>query len=119
MRLTIGEKIHNIYKVFIVALPNSDDEYIRVSWLPVLCIDGTFYYNDNTAETLDAYRTMMDALTPEWAEKHIGGYQKGMKLTPVYGFCDYYHKFDAEKANEKLRRKLSQMTRWEFYNKNW
>lgn len=119
MRLTIGEKIQNIYKVFIVALPDNDDEYIRVSLLPVLCIDGTFYYNDNTAETLDAYRTMMAALTPEWAEKHISGYQRGMQLTPVYGFCDYYYKFNAEKANERLRDKLVQMTRREFYTKKW
>lgn len=118
MRRCIGEKIRNLYKVFIVAVPDNDDELLRVSYLPVLCINGTFYYDDNTAEEMDDWKTMKNALTPEWAEKNIIGYRRGMKLIPENGFSSYYGGTDkdAEKANEKLRNKLSGMTRYEYYN---
>lgn len=121
MKRCIGEKINNLYRAFIVALPNNNDEYIKVSPIPVLCINGTFYYDDNTAEVLDDYKTLMNALTPEWAEKYIAGYKQGMKLLPVYAFSDYYggDKVSINKANEKLKEKLQLLTRWDFYNKKW
>lgn len=117
--IAIGEDIKNIYKVYIVALPENKDDYIKVSVVPVLCIDGTFYYRNNRAEHLNSYETMMKTLTPEWAKKYIAGYREGMKLVPVNAFCDYYYPFDADKANERLRDKLTQLTRWDFYNKKY
>jgi len=120
MKTCIGEKINNIYCVYVVALPENPEDYIRVSWVPKLCINGTFYYSDNTAENRDDYRDMMEALTPEWAKKFIPNYQEGMHLTPVYGFTDYYcGKGNAERANEKLRSKLAGLTRREFYQTKW
>lgn len=121
MKQCIGEKINNLYKMYIVALPDNNDEYIKVSLLPILCINGTFYYSDNTAEVLDDYKTLLSALTPEWAEKYIPGYKRGMKLTAVNAFSSYYggDKKREEKANEKLRDKLQTLTRHKFYNGKW
>ena len=119
MKRCIGEKINNIYNVFVVALPQNPDEYIKVSVIPLLCINGTFYYSDNTAEIKNDYTTIHEALTPEWAKRFIPGYKSEMKLTIVYAFCDYYCKCNAEKANEKLHDKLESMTRRQFYQSKW
>lgn len=122
MKWCIGEKIHNAYKIFVVAIPEDLNEYIRVSFIPAFCIEGTFYYNDNTAETRSCWEDEKKALTPEWAKKFISGYREGMKLMPVYAFYDHFHlgKRDwDEKANEKLRNKLVQMTGYDFYRKGY
>lgn len=119
MKRCIGEKINNIYKVFVVALPQDPEEYIKVSVNPLLCINGTFYYNDNTAEVKDDYKTIQEALTPEWAKRFIRGYKEDMKLTIVNAFSDYYCKCNAEKANEKLHDKLETMTCKQFYQSKW
>lgn len=120
MKYCIGEKIHKIYKEFIVALPENPDELIKVSMVPVLCIQGTFYYNDNTMEDRDDYETLKKALTSEWARTHIIGYEDGMKLLPVNAFCYEHLGFKGEdKANTRLQDKLSQMTRKQFYQSKW
>lgn len=116
MKYCIGEKLRGMYKVFIVAIPEGKDELIKVSWSPVLCMDATMWYNDNTVETFDAYETLKKALTPEWARTHIIGYEDGMKLLPVNAFCYEHLGFKGEdKANTRLQDKLSQMTRKQFY----
>lgn len=119
MKQCIGEKINNLYKVYVVALPQEQEAYIKVSVIPVLCINGTFYYNDNTAEVMDDYKTIQEVLTPEWARRFIPGYKEEMKLSIVYAFSDYYFKCDAEKANEKLHDKLETMTCRQFYQSKW
>lgn len=122
MKWCIGEDIKNAYNIFVVALPEDLSQMIRVSYTTVMCIDGTFYYDDNTAETRVAWEDEKKALTPEWAKKYVMGYRDGMKLMPVYAFNEYYRlgkRGDAGKANERLRNKLEQMTGYDFYRKGY
>lgn len=117
----IGEKIFSFAKFFIVALPNSNDEYIKVSSIPVSAYDAIFYYDDNTVEEFHYMDFIKKYTSPEWAAKLIPGYRPEMKLTLAEAFCSVlvHGMFDDQKANEKLRGKLEQMTQYEFYNKKW
>lgn len=117
----IGEKVFSFVKFFPVAIPENDDEYIKVSSFPVSAYDATFYYDDNTSETFYYMDFINKFLSPEWAKKFIPGYREGMKITLASAFCDFFVKgsFDEKKANERLREKLSFLTSWEYYNKKW
>lgn len=123
MKRVIGEKINTAYKVFVVALPESKDDYIRVSTNPVLIADGTFYYDDNTAEIFYADAKIKEILNPEYAKIHIPWYA-GEKLMLVNAFCNIHTSYcfssdDERKANKKLHDKLSGLTKYEFYNSKW
>lgn len=120
LKRAIGERITSAYRVFVVALPNNQhDSFISVSTYAPLCYSGMIYYEGNTAEQYDAYHMEMSLLTPEWAKIHIPGYHEGMKLLTVYAFCNHWISFDEAKANDRLRNKLSSLTRYEFYNSKW
>ena len=117
----IGEKVLSFCKFFPVAIPDNDNEFIRVSFCPVAAYDATFYYDVNTAEEFRYMDFIKKFLSPEWAAAHIPGYRPEMKIALANAYCDFYVKgmFDERKANERLYDKLSSMTRWEYYNSKW
>ncbi len=117
----IGEKIYSWAKFFVVALPEGNDDYIKVSPLAVSAYDARIYYDDNTSKTYYYMDFIKEYTSPEWAKKYVPGYRPGMKISLADAFCSVmvHGMFDDRKANEKLHDKLIQMTKYEYYNSKW
>ena len=117
----IKEKIVIFEKFFVIALPDNNDEYIKVSPYAVSTYEGEFYYDDHTVEVCHYMDYVKQYTSPEWAEIHIPGYRPGMKITLANAFSSVMvpGMFDERKANDKLYDRLSRLTQWEFYNQKW
>ena len=117
----VKEKVYIFVKYFVVALPDNNDEYIKVSPSAVPAYEAEFYYDDNTVEVFHYMDFIKQYKSPEWAAAHIMEYRPGMKISLAHAFCSVMVNgiFDDEKANDKLYNKLSRLTRWEYYNRKW
>lgn len=117
----VREKVYTFVKFFVVALPDNNDEYIRVSPFAVPAYEAEFYYDDKTVEVFHYMDFIKRYTSPEWAAAHIAGYRPGMKISLAHAFCSVmvHGMFDDKKANNTLHDRLSCLTRWEYYNRKW
>lgn len=109
MKKSIGEEITTNYEVFVVALPRSNDEFIRVSPFAFSVLEGKIYFDDNTVEQFDVMKSEREAI--ETAKSFMLN-TNGWEFTTVYGV-------GTENGNNRLRKKLEQFTRFDFFNKSY
>lgn len=114
--VSVSENIKNMYRVYVVALPDSLDDKILPAFVPVFCMDGTVTFSNGVTRRWTAYDAIKEALTPEWAEAHIIGYVPGMHLSYVSGYSLKYN-VEADKLDEKIQKKLERMTVKDYYRK--
>jgi len=105
----IGEKISTMYKIFVVALPPTNDEYLKVCPIPFPIIEGKVYYESGKITTHDVMTEEADAISK--AMKFLPN-TDGYKIIPTYAHGD-------ENQRNKLLDKLRRMTRWDFYNRKY
>lgn len=118
MKSVIGEEIRNSYTIIIFGIPKETSDYLRVCPIQFTVVDGTIYYNDNTAEALD-YRTMTKEAMSKAAQVMGITEADNYKIDYISGYGHYCDEFggDSRKENEKIISKLQTMTGIDYYRK--
>jgi len=109
-RHIIAENIHTNYEIILIALPPNNIDLIKVATSPTTILGGTFYYNDGTAEILDINKEIKKAISPEIARIKIPDIDLEKDKISFTYTCG---------ASEYFKKKLSDLTVWDYYNKKW
>lgn len=106
--LIIGEEITNTIHILPIAIPENNDEQIRLLHygVPGFFMQGTIYHSNNTAKCYDIYRDMIEFLE---------GQKQFLKDGETISYVEC---FKNEEGEVKIP-KIKGLTKYQYMNNKW